>query len=116
MPPVYPFVEVNVRDLYANEVAMFLFSHGASGVEERDAGTLKKGAAAGLVTLVASFETHAAARAAIKALRASRPILRPKLGEIVGDAWRDAWKEHFAPFSLTPRLTIAPPWSVPEPR
>src|SRR5690606_19575150 len=30
--------------------------------------------------------------------------------EVVGDAWRDAWKEHFRPFSLTPRVVVRPPW------
>jgi ribosomal protein L11 methyltransferase len=34
----------------------------------------------------------------------------------VGDAWRDAWKEHFAPFALTARITVVPPWCTrPEP-
>jgi ribosomal protein L11 methyltransferase len=30
---------------------------------------------------------------------------------VVGDAWRDAWKEHFAPFALTPHVTVVPPWA-----
>ncbi len=31
---------------------------------------------------------------------------------MIGDAWRDAWKEHFAPFALTPHITVVPPWST----
>jgi ribosomal protein L11 methyltransferase len=114
--PRYPFVAVDVREAYAGDIAALLFSHGASGVEERDDHTLKKGPGHGIVTVVGSFASHEAARAAMKAVRTSRPILRPRLEEVVGDAWRDAWKEHFAPFALTPRLTIAPPWSVPAPQ
>lgn len=111
--PRYPFVAVDVREAYSGDIAALLFAHGASGVEERDDQTLRKGPGHGSVTVVGSFASHEAARAAMKAVRASRPILRPRLEEVVGDAWRDAWKEHFAPFALTPRVTIAPPWSVP---
>lgn len=114
--PRYPFVAVDVREAYSGEIAALLFSCGASGVEERDDQTLRKGPGNGLVTVVGAFGTHEAARAAMKVVRASRPILKPRLEEVVGDAWRDAWKEHFAPFALTPRVTIAPPWSVPPPR
>lgn len=111
--PRYPFVAVDVREAYSGEIAALLFANGASGVEERDDQTLRKGPGHGSVTVVGAFASHAAARAAMKAVRASRPILQPRLEEVVGDAWRDAWKEHFAPFALTPRVTVAPPWSVP---
>ncbi len=114
--PRYPFVAVDVREAYSGEIAALLFANGASGVEERDDQTLRKGPGHGSVTVVGAFASHAAARAAMKAVRASRPILQPRLEEVVGDAWRDAWKEHFAPFALTPRVTIAPPWSVPAAR
>lgn len=114
--PRYPFVAVDVREAYAGDIAAMLFAHGASGVEERDEQTLRKGPGHGVVTVVGAFGSHEAARAAMKAVRASRPILRPRLEEVIGDAWRDAWKEHFAPFELTPRVTIAPPWSVPAPK
>ncbi len=112
----YPFVAVDVREAYSGEIAALLFEHGASGVEERDDQTLRRGPGNGSVTVVGAFDTHAAARAAIQAVRRSRPILRPRLEEVVGDAWLDAWKEHFAPFALTPHVTIAPPWSVPAAR
>ncbi len=114
--PRYPFVAVDVREAYSGEIAALLFENGASGVEERDDQTLRKGPGSGVVTVVGAFASHEAARAAIKAVRTSRPILRPRLEEVVGDAWRDAWKEHFEPFALTPRVTIAPPWSVPAAR
>ena len=88
--PRFPFVAVDVDPEESDEVSGELFELGAQGVEERDATTLVKGAS-GKVTLVASFETHEQAHAAIAALgeRAAR------LEEVVGDAWRDAWKEHF---------------------
>ncbi|MEZ4293524.1 MAG: 50S ribosomal protein L11 methyltransferase [Polyangiaceae bacterium] len=113
--PRYPFVAVDVREAYADEIAALLFANGASGVEERDEQTLRRGPGGGIVTVVGAFDSHAGARAAMKAVKTSRPILRPRLEEVVGDAWRDAWKEHFAPFALTPRVMIAPPWSVPVP-
>jgi ribosomal protein L11 methyltransferase len=104
--PRYPFVRVDVPAELSEEASAELFDLGALGVEERDATTLHRGAE-GKVTLVASFPDHATAHKAINALD---PTWSPALEEIVGDGWRDAWKEHFHPFSLTPSLTIRPPW------
>ena len=110
MDPRYPFVAVDVEAAQAEEIGAALFELGASGVEERDDHTLVRGPGGGRVTVVASFDDRAVAEEAISALRASGEGIEPRLEEIVGDAWRDAWKEHFAPFSLTSRITVAPPW------
>ncbi len=112
--PRYPFLAVDVPAAEAEELGATLFELGASGVEERDDLTLIKGSSVGVVTLVASFESHDAANEAIADLLAAFPALAPRLEEVVGDAWRDAWKEHFAPFLLTPRIRLVPPW-VPRP-
>jgi ribosomal protein L11 methyltransferase len=109
MEPRYPFVAVDAPPDLADEIAAALFELGAAGVEERDASTLVRGAA-GKVTLVGSFETRAAAEDAVIALAEVAPDGDPRIEEVVGDAWRDAWKDHFAPFALTPRLTVVPPW------
>ena len=106
----YPFVAIDVALGRADELSAALFELGASGVEERDEGTLARGPGAGRVTLVGSFPDRAAADAAIAELGRREPELAPRLEEVVGDAWRDAWTEHFAPFALTPRITVAPPW------
>jgi ribosomal protein L11 methyltransferase len=111
MEPRYPFVAVDVPADQADEVSAAMFELGAAGVEERDDHTLARGAGGGRVTLVASFGERAAADAAMAALRELDPALAPRLEEVVGDAWRDAWKAHFAPFALTPRITVAPPWA-----
>ncbi|EYF07184.1 50S ribosomal protein L11 methyltransferase [Chondromyces apiculatus] len=108
--PRYPFVIVDVSAEESDELAATLFELGASGVEERDDQTLLRGAGAGRVTLVASFSDRAEAEAAVEGLREIDAALAPRIEEVVGDAWRDAWKEHFAPFALTPRITVAPPW------
>lgn len=104
--PRYPFVHVDVPEDLADEMSLALFELGADGVEVRDGGTLAKGAD-GQVTLVAAFATREAADAAIADIDAE---FAPRIEEIVGDAWRDAWKEHYKPFSLTPRVTVRPPW------
>jgi ribosomal protein L11 methyltransferase len=104
--PRFPFVLVDVTTEAADEMSSLLFELGADGIEERDATTLAKGAT-GLVTLVASFATHDAAKEALAQLDASS---NPRLEEIIGDAWRDAWKEHFHPFLLCDGLVVAPPW------
>ena len=109
--PRYPFVAVDVPAEESEELGATFFELGASGVEERDDQTLIKGSASGVVTLVASFENHEAANEAIAELVAAFPHLAPRLEEVVGDAWRDAWKEHFAPFLLTARIRIYPPWT-----
>src|SRR5277367_6072017 len=110
----YPFVAVDAAPDASDEIAAALFDLGATGVEERDASTLVRGATAEKVTLVGSFATREEADAAILALADAVPDGSPRLEEVVGDAWRDAWKEHFAPFALTPHITVVPPW-VPRP-
>ncbi|WP_437645601.1 50S ribosomal protein L11 methyltransferase [Sorangium sp. So ce362] len=110
MEPRYPFVAVDVPEPEADEIGAALFELGATGVEQRDEQTLVRGARSGQVTLVASFEDHGEAEAAIAALGELSPPLAARLEEVVGDAWRDAWKEHFAPFALTPTITVVPPW------
>lgn len=108
--PRYPFVHVDASPDQAEEIGAVLFELGATGVEERDAGTLARGAVTGKVTLVGSFDTREEADAAVEALAQVVPEGSPRVEEVVGDAWRDAWKEHFAPFSLTPHVTVVPPW------
>jgi ribosomal protein L11 methyltransferase len=104
----YPFVAVDVAEAEADERSAAMFELGASGVEVRDDQTLLKGPGDGLVTVVASFTERGDADAAIASL--ADEGLDARLEEVVGDAWRDAWKQHFAPFSLTPRVTVVPPW------
>ncbi len=106
--PRYPYVHVDVAADLVDETSALLFELGAEGVEERDAGTLAKNAAAGKVTLVAAFASRADAEEAIAQLDAT---LAPRYEEVVGDAWRDAWKEHFRPFSIADGLVIRPPWA-----
>ena len=101
--PSYWFVAVDVTSDEVDEASARLFELGAEGVEERDEGTLVKGAS-GKTTLVASFPTKAKAEAAKKKTKGSR------LEEIVGDEWRDAWKEHFKPFRLCEGVWVRPPW------
>jgi ribosomal protein L11 methyltransferase len=110
--PRYPFVAVDALPGESDAVAAALFELGATGVEERDASTLVRGAGPDKVTLVGSFATRAEAEAAIAELSGVVPGGAPRLEEVVGDAWRDAWKEHFAPFALTPHVTVVPPWSA----
>jgi ribosomal protein L11 methyltransferase len=110
--PRYPFVAVDALPDEAEEVGAALFELGAGGVEQRDDGTLVRGAGGGKVTLVGSFTTREEAEAAIEALREALPDGAARLEEVLGDAWRDAWKEHFSPFALTPRITVVPPWAA----
>lgn len=101
--PSYWFVAVDVTSDEVDEASGRFFELGAEGVEERDEGTLVKGAS-GKVTLVASFPTKAKAQDAKKKTKGSR------LEELVGDEWRDAWKEHFKPFRLCEGVWVRPPW------
>jgi ribosomal protein L11 methyltransferase len=110
MEPRYPFVHVEVDPADEDLVSGALFELGATGVEVRDEGTLARGPSGGRALLVASFGARDEADAAVHALREALPALAPRIEEVVGDAWRDAWKEHFKPFSLTPRVVVRPPW------
>jgi ribosomal protein L11 methyltransferase len=111
--PRYPEVHVDVPVDQVDDASVLLFELGASGVEQRDEGTLAKGPGSGLATLVASFADRALAEAAARQID---PAWSPRVAELVGDAWRDEWKKHFAPFRLTDRITIRPPWEAYEPR
>jgi ribosomal protein L11 methyltransferase len=106
--PTYPFLLVDVAAPAADALSAQLFELGASGVEERDDQTLLRGPGGGRVTVVASFDDRADAEAALAAL--AEEGFEGRIEELVGDAWRDAWKEHFAPFELTQRIVVAPPW------
>jgi ribosomal protein L11 methyltransferase len=106
LPPRFPLVLVDVGPEEADVASAHLFDLGASGVEERDATTLAKGAP-GKITLVASFESDADADRAFAELHAA---WSPRRDEIVGDAWRDDWKKHFRPFEIVPGFVIRPPW------
>jgi ribosomal protein L11 methyltransferase len=112
--PRYPYVVVDVAEAEADDVGALLFELGARGVEYRDATTLIRAANAPIasVTLLASFETHDEARAAIDELPAA---WSPRLEEVVGDAWRDEWKKHFEPFRICKGLVVRPPWRSLEP-
>jgi ribosomal protein L11 methyltransferase len=116
--PRYPYLVVDVPPHEAEEAGANLFELGALGVEERDATTLVKadgdrGARGrGHTTLVASFESDAAARAALEEVPAE---WSPRIREVVGDAWRDEWKKHFEPFRLCGSLVVRPPWRAYEP-
>jgi ribosomal protein L11 methyltransferase len=111
--PRYPEVHVDVPLDQADEASALLFDLGASGVEQRDDVTMAKGPRAGMATLVASFADRPLAEAAAREID---PAWSPRVSEIVGDAWRDEWKKHFAPFRLTERITVRPPWEAYEPR
>ncbi|MFO0661841.1 MAG: 50S ribosomal protein L11 methyltransferase [Polyangiaceae bacterium] len=105
--PRFPFVHVDVEPELSDEVGGLLWELGAEGVEERDGTTLIRAAVEGKVTLVAAFSTREEADAAVAELD---PGLNPRVEEVIGDKWRDAWKEFFKPFSLTPSVTVRPPW------
>lgn len=111
--PRYPEVSIDVPVEHVDLATAALFEHGAAGVEQRDEGTLAKGAGPGLATLVASFADRTTADEAAHQLD---PAWSPRVSEIVGDGWRDEWKKHFAPFRLTEQITIRPPWQAYEAR
>lgn len=104
--PRYPYVAVDVTDDDADAASGMLFELGAQGLEQRDATTLLRGAGA-RVTLVASFEDHASAQAAVDELPAD---WSPRIEEVVGDGWRDEWKKHFEPFRICAGVVVRPPW------
>jgi ribosomal protein L11 methyltransferase len=115
-PPTFPQVLIDVPESAVDETIGTLFENGATGVEQRDQTTLASADRPGLVTLVATFESHDDAE---EAARAIDPTFVPRVQDLVGDAWRDAWKDHFEPFWLTQSIAIRPPWSTvfpgPEP-
>jgi ribosomal protein L11 methyltransferase len=104
--PRFHQVLVDVDEAEADAASGILFDIGATGLEERDATTLAKGAH-GKVTLVASFDDEEVAR---QALTAIPPEWAPLAEVIVGDAFLDEWKKFFHPFVLCPGIVVRPPW------
>lgn len=103
----YPYVHAEVAADEAELLSLTLWELGAAGIEERDAATLHKTEAVGLLTLVASFADEATATAAVEALE---PRFRARITYVEGDAWRDAWKEYFKPTRIGERLVVKPSW------
>jgi len=107
--PRFHSVLVDVPESEADVASGILWDLGATGIEERDATTLTKGAN-GQVTLVASFEGEEEAHDAETGL----PVeWRPRCEVLVGDAFRDEWKKFFHPFVLcagVPGVVVRPPW------
>jgi ribosomal protein L11 methyltransferase len=110
--PRFHSVLVDVDEGEADVASGILFDLGATGIEERDATTLTKGAS-GKVTLVASFAGEEEARVAETGL----PLeWRPRGEVLIGDAFRDEWKKFFHPFELCRGVVIRPPWEAYEPK
>jgi ribosomal protein L11 methyltransferase len=107
---------VDVAPEQVEEVSYLLWELGAQGVEERDATTLVRNSGDGTtgpggVTLVASFESDAAAESAMAELSA----WPTRLTHVEGDDWRDAYKQYFKVTRLGERLVIRPSWEPFEP-
>lgn len=111
--PRFPFVHLVTTEEHADALSSALFDLGATGVEERDQSTYVKGPGEGRVLLVASFDDHAGAEAAIAELSDLEAGLVESvtLQEVVGDAWRDEWKKYYEPFALTDVIVVRPPWA-----
>ncbi len=110
--PRYPYVHIDVEPEQVDEMSALLFELGAEGIEERDTGTLARGAETGQVTLVAAFGSREEAESAVAELGQEA---HARYEEIVGDAWRDAWKEHYRPFTIARAadgraVVVRPPW------
>jgi ribosomal protein L11 methyltransferase len=103
---------VDVDEADADVASSVLFDLGATGLEERDATTLAKGAP-GKVTLVASFEDEDGARVAADAVP---PEWSPRPEVIIGDGFRDEWKKFFRPFTLCSGVVVRPPWEPYDPK
>jgi len=118
MTPRYPYAHVTVPASETELVSLELWELGATGVEERDAGTLNRpdadmrGGASPSVTLVASFEREDDARAAVEAFV---DRFDAALRFVEGDDWREAYKAYFKPTRIGQRLVVKPSWEAFEP-
>lgn len=101
--------------------ASLLAAIGALGVETQDEETFMEGAdfaplPDGKARLIAFFE----ARRPIDELRAhitdaldGAEIV--ELTDFDDRSWETAWMDYFKPISLSPRVTVGPPWDPPQP-
>jgi ribosomal protein L11 methyltransferase len=106
----YPYVHVDVAADDAELLSAELFELGASGLEERDATTLlKPDGVSAQVTLIASFDSEAAAQAACDELA---PRFAARIEHVEGDGWRDGWRAYFKPTRVGTRLVVKPSWEA----
>jgi ribosomal protein L11 methyltransferase len=111
MPGVtYPFVEITTPVERADIVSALLLHLGASGLEERDGGTMVP-APRDRVVVVGWFESRERAEAAASALRAriGGPDVEISTGDVEDPGWREAWRDYFHPMRFGERLWVAPP-------
>lgn len=107
-PPRYPFVQVDVPAELSELVSLELWELGATGIEQRDAGTLDRAEVGDdQVTLVAAFDDEQQARLVVSDMGCRHPC---RLAFVTGDEWRDAWRVHFKPTRIGARLLIRPSW------
>jgi ribosomal protein L11 methyltransferase len=105
----YPYAHVSVSAADAELVSLELWELGATGIEERDPGTLNAPDASAALTLVASFASETEARAAVDALGAR---FATRLAFVEGDGWREAYKAYFKPTRVGARLVVRPSWEA----
>jgi ribosomal protein L11 methyltransferase len=105
----YPHVHVVVPAADVELASMELWELGASGIEERDGGTMNAPDAGVGLTLVASFAQEAEAHAAARMLSQRWPA---RVAFVEGDAWREAYKAYFKPTRVGDRLVVKPSWET----
>ncbi len=107
----FPYLTVEVSAGQEEMVTDQLWSHGATGIEQRDAETLLT-PAEGPMVYIAHFEDEEAAKQAQDSLSAHYKV---NLNYIIGDAWRDEWKKFFHAQRLG-RLLVHPSWEPVTPQ
>lgn len=108
-PTRYPYLHIDVPEADREEASELLWSLGAQGIEERDAGTLQPSRSGEMLTLLVSFADDEAATDAATRLGDRWPA---RLEHVEGDAWRHAWKRFFKPSRIGRHLVVKPSWET----
>jgi ribosomal protein L11 methyltransferase len=106
----YHYLEISLPTSSVDLVSALLLRFGATGLEERDGGTMIA-APPGQSLLVAWFDAKPDAEHAAQQLPGlvDDASIRFEVGEVDDPGWREAWREYFKPMRFGRRLWVVPP-------
>jgi ribosomal protein L11 methyltransferase len=110
-PPRHPFVTVRVRPEQLELAELRLWELGATGLEERDQGTIVREPVDGEVVVYAAFENETAARHALSEMRTE---YEADITYVPHQNWATEWRRGFGAQRIGTRLLLHPSWEPVE--
>jgi len=105
--PPHPFLTIRLRPQQLELAQLRLWELGATGLEERDDTTLRRGPGRGQTVVVAAFPDEPAAQHALKEIREEYDA---EIVYVPSEDWATEWRRGFGPQRIGKRLVLHPSW------